>query len=790
MGFMTDEVVGQPQVQQPKPQGGFMSEPEYTSADDFVDRVWASLENQESGGKQSAVSPKGAVGVAQVMPGTAPEAAALAGLPFDEKLYRTDADYNRKLGKAYLRKQYETFGGDESKALAAYNAGPGRVSKLEGSFDQIRGQLPQETQDYVRKISRNAGLKEVGRVLDTGVKGGLGAFPSMVVKGSKQISDYGTRLAEEIGIPSIPGLRDIPAPSDIANQAVDYLFAPIEKPQTEVGKAAANVLSSTIGAVTGPGGMAAPLKSAAAGLGAGLGAEGGQQVAGTPGAVIGGLLGGFAPAALGNFRNVKERLAGQALENVDDYQLAAAKDRMQTGQQQGVDLTLPQAVGAETNLDRLQDTLMRTKAGEPLAAQLRAQPSQIETSSGQLVKGLPGAVKGQQEVSNQAQQAASNAVGGIKAQRTEAVKPLYAQMGSIDSSDAQSISKELLTAVRGKEPLNRSKTMLRLYDKLNPKKKVLQDDGSVKIVRKPITNVQVLDDTLREFENKLSRKPKDPRAQALIQEQIDGIRDRLDELVPAYKQARQTYSDISKQVVNPAEQGPLGMVAGKTGYDPSVPASRSNLYGVFDRGTAEGGKSEILTLQKDMTRAKDGNKAFADAGTSWLADKLNASMKLEGGKLQPQTAANIEANLFGTPNQVRGTRDVVAGIARASGLDEADMVRGMENWAQTIKLAAKRPSSTQALSGREMHETTQTVAGKVAKSGLIQKLVNPLQRPLNALDNYLNQDAYSYMAKLMQSPEGIETLKKLARSKPGSPASLRTLATFNALNAQQQTEGE
>ena len=67
-----------------------------------IDQVWTGLIGQESGGNQAAVSPNGAIGVAQVMPGTAPYAAKLAGLPFDERRYKTDAQYNAALGRAYL----------------------------------------------------------------------------------------------------------------------------------------------------------------------------------------------------------------------------------------------------------------------------------------------------------------------------------------------------------------------------------------------------------------------------------------------------------------------------------------------------------------------------------------------------------------------------------------------------------------------------------------------------------------------------------------------------------------
>ena len=118
---------------------------------------------QESRGRQfdsngnPLTSKAGAIGIAQVMPGTAPEAARLAGLPWDEKRYRTDPDYNASLGRAYFNKQLSTFG-DEGMALAAYNAGPGRVQSAlrkasqDGNPGAWLSYLPAETRDYVPKI--------------------------------------------------------------------------------------------------------------------------------------------------------------------------------------------------------------------------------------------------------------------------------------------------------------------------------------------------------------------------------------------------------------------------------------------------------------------------------------------------------------------------------------------------------------------------------------------------------------------------------------------------------------
>jgi soluble lytic murein transglycosylase-like protein len=91
---------------------------------------------QESRWRQGAVSPKGAQGLAQLMPGTARELGVDPSDPFA----------NLEGGARYLRQQIDRFDGDLEKALAAYNAGPGRVEKA-GGIPRIR-----ETQEYVAAI--------------------------------------------------------------------------------------------------------------------------------------------------------------------------------------------------------------------------------------------------------------------------------------------------------------------------------------------------------------------------------------------------------------------------------------------------------------------------------------------------------------------------------------------------------------------------------------------------------------------------------------------------------------
>lgn len=121
---------------------------------------------QESSFNISAESTAGALGLLQILPGTAREMARLVGLPYSEARLTADPEYNAVLGGAYLGTLLDRYGGNHALALAAFNAGFTRADRWIEIYGDPRSpstdpidwieRIPfDETRNYIMRVLEN-----------------------------------------------------------------------------------------------------------------------------------------------------------------------------------------------------------------------------------------------------------------------------------------------------------------------------------------------------------------------------------------------------------------------------------------------------------------------------------------------------------------------------------------------------------------------------------------------------------------------------------------------------------
>lgn len=135
-------------------QDSFLRWGEATGVDPFL---LMGIARRESAFNNEAVSPVGARGLMQLMPGTAAHVSRRLGIDTPGMSELFEPELNIRLGSAYIREMLARYSGNRIAATAAYNAGPGRVDRwlreAPEEFDLFVESIPfRETRDYVQAV--------------------------------------------------------------------------------------------------------------------------------------------------------------------------------------------------------------------------------------------------------------------------------------------------------------------------------------------------------------------------------------------------------------------------------------------------------------------------------------------------------------------------------------------------------------------------------------------------------------------------------------------------------------
>ncbi|WP_043530307.1 transglycosylase SLT domain-containing protein [Litchfieldella xinjiangensis] len=127
------------------------------AANDVDPYLLMGIARRESAYNPQALSPAGARGLMQLMPGTATLVSRQLGIADPGPHGVLEPEVNIRLGSAYISDMIDRYRGNRIAATAAYNAGPGRVDRwlreANGEFDLFVESIPfRETRDYVQAV--------------------------------------------------------------------------------------------------------------------------------------------------------------------------------------------------------------------------------------------------------------------------------------------------------------------------------------------------------------------------------------------------------------------------------------------------------------------------------------------------------------------------------------------------------------------------------------------------------------------------------------------------------------
>ena len=697
---------------------------------------------------------------------------------------------------------------------------PDNISKAE--LEALgKAHAPKAEPSYMNRVTDN--LKLGG----SAVVRGAAALPALAMDAANWMGDKlpPLRLARQAG----EDLLGLKPPAPMAATAAVNKFG--MQPRTPDEKMVTSAIEGGAGALFGPGAALAPAKALFGGLASGVGAEVGERVLPSSptlgrlvGGVGGGLVAGGVAAAATAARPQSERVARTALEGLDPADLAKAKQLMIDAAKANppTQLDLAQAlkaVGVDGfNMTKLRDEVASHSRGVNLQRQLRDQPGQFSVLADDAVSNVPGPVWPKDQVANVVQETATDAIGKLKKERSELVRPLYEQAGPVSpetrtkllehvnkilespgtTDQVKAAAQDLLKKFQGEAPESLVEAARKAY--LEAPAGSARMDALAKLneaiaagKNAQTTPLHALDVDTAIGQGLLPFKgtplsPADPKSLGQMKFLSGNLNQTLQDGSKEVREAERIFAEFTKSKINPVKQGPVGQLHGARGYLDDVQSPGARLDAIFNAGSESKVGSQLSPISVLATELKKADKdAFPAAVGSFLRRTIDKSLEstINGGATTAGSEAEtVYKHLFATRAKMQGVRDMVAGVARSYDLtpqQTADAVRGMENFAQLTKGLSNRPAPS-ALGIGKSELGALAGEGKVAAAGRMLSMM-PVLHTVKAFVSRTKANTYGEFDRLLTTPEGVDTLQQLGRVSIMSPAAQTILSTFLGTNA-------
>jgi hypothetical protein len=657
---------------------------------------------------------------------------------------------------------------------------------------------PEQQDDTVDEIAASMGQGEkqpqVGSIEDSlrtipghllqgivSIPGAVGDIPRMIEKGADwtvgkiagKTSDEvrAGRLAmqqmaaEQSGIPNLPNPQDVIGTQKILD-AVKPATGELYEPQTTAGKYTGAVASMAPAALAGGGGM---LQRAGQAIVPGVASEAaGQATEGTelePWARALAAVTGGVGVAMTSRRGVPERMATQAMGNLDDAALAQAGRLMYEARRMGVDLTWPEAVQQITNsgtrLGDLQRVVENSSGGGPVMREFYAdRPQQVAGAAQQQFQQIAPQPMVPERLGPRVQQAADTEISGVNRAINNQTRPLYqaAEQQQLPPNSPALQDPAFQEAIR---QIRNNPVLAPRFAHL-PDNSIGMVDAAQKIMRSRAEALQVPGPGLNPYEASVTRQS---RRQVTNEARNQS---------PEYAAAVQYQRQARDQYLNPLQEGPTGKLAGTT----DVGKQTGALFPNKPQAQSEAGVSRAM---RGIGRTDP--QAAENLVRQHLETNFNeATQRIQSGQ-NPFGGAKFSAIVAGNRQQRRNL------FAAIRALPHGDVLwRGFNRFLDVMEATGKRPAPNSAT------EFNAQLRKELEQGGLAGEAATILATPQKAMtfisDNYkrfrLGRGTEDLARLFTQG--NLRDFQRLLRTGPNSPQAVAIMVRLiGQANAGAQT---
>lgn len=587
----------------------------------------------------------------------------------------------------------------------------------------------------VGAVSRVAGLPgDVAQLIDLAgrytAKKGYELATGRDAPLAEPMPEFGSRVIEKGISKVIPTAEAESKLGRIAQEAGTEAIAGLIAPQRLFGAA--------VSGLTG-----AAVKTAEEG-GAGTGVQVGTAV-GVPLAagVVQGLLS----------RRVPAKLLSQATTSVTDEQFAAAQKLMDDAASIGSPITAAEALSdVAPELALLQRAVEETREGSKyFNSIIRDRASNVKRVEDALREGL-GRTPTPSEVSAAINEESRKIIEAAKKARAEIVEPLYDKakydLSGMPRKAPDSVSREtvkLIDELISSAPEDvRLKKIRNLFYEKTP-------SGSIRMTadKKPSFKKNV--DQLHEVKTMIddimmASNPTTQMKGMMIKNKYLGL---LDEAIPEYKAAREEYAKLSRDLVDPLENGDIGRLAAAKDYK----AIRRNF---FDPETA---RPEDVRYIGNLLKDKD-PEIMRKVVQVELENQMNKALtELQSG-VSEYAGAKFRKNIIGNPQQQKNLEEMFNFIP-----DGKKAYAGYKKFLDILAAQGRRlPSGSPTAVKQQLQRELIGAIPDVTRPGITGKI--PILKDI-ILDRAYKTNA-DKLASILTSPDGVAKIRELTKLNPKS----------------------